>query len=67
MLDFSEFKDLLHSYSLLKLERFQEDYAVKHSMLGKLPSSGLLNKRRQISNFPKNPRNSSAAPPSHNP
>jgi hypothetical protein len=36
ILDFSEFKDLLHSYSPSKLARFQEDYALKHSMLGKL-------------------------------
>jgi chromosome segregation ATPase len=35
-LDFSEFKDLLHSYSPSKLEHFQEDYALKHSMLGKV-------------------------------
>jgi small-conductance mechanosensitive channel len=35
-LDFSEFKDLLHSYSPSKLARFQEDYALKHSMLGKV-------------------------------
>jgi hypothetical protein len=36
ILDFSEFKDLLHSYSLSKLARFQEDYALKHSMLGRV-------------------------------
>jgi hypothetical protein len=36
ILDFSEFKDLLHSYSPSKLARFQEDYALKHSMLGKV-------------------------------
>jgi hypothetical protein len=35
-LDFSEFKDLLHFYSPSKLARFQEDYALKHSMLGKV-------------------------------
>jgi DNA repair exonuclease SbcCD ATPase subunit len=35
-LDFSEFKDLLHSYSPSKLECFQEDYTLKHSMLGKV-------------------------------
>jgi myosin heavy subunit len=36
ILDFSEFKDLLHSYSPSKLALFQEDYALKHSMLGKV-------------------------------
>jgi hypothetical protein len=36
ILDFSEFKDLLHSYSPSKLAYFQEDYALKHSMLGKV-------------------------------
>jgi hypothetical protein len=36
ILNFSEFKDLLHSYSPSKLARFQEDYALKHSMLGKV-------------------------------
>jgi hypothetical protein len=35
-LDFSEFKVLLHSYSPSKLARFQEDYALKHFMLGKV-------------------------------
>jgi hypothetical protein len=35
-LDFSEFKDLIHSYSPSKLARFQEDYALKHFMLGKV-------------------------------
>jgi hypothetical protein len=34
--NFSEFKDLLRSYSLSKLARFQEDYTLKHSMLGKV-------------------------------
>jgi hypothetical protein len=34
--NFSEFKDLLRSYSPSKLARFQEDYALKHSMLGKV-------------------------------
>jgi Rad3-related DNA helicase len=34
--NFSEFKDLLHSYSPSKLAPFQEDYALKHSMLGKV-------------------------------
>jgi hypothetical protein len=33
---FSEFKDLLRSYPPSKLARFQEDYALKHSMLGKV-------------------------------
>jgi chromosome segregation ATPase len=36
ILDFSKFKDLLHYYSSSKLARFQEDYALKHSMLGKV-------------------------------
>jgi hypothetical protein len=36
LLNFSEFKDLLHSYSPSKLARFQEDYALKYSMLGKV-------------------------------
>jgi hypothetical protein len=36
ILDFSEFKDLLHSYSPSKLARFQEDYTLKHSMLGRV-------------------------------
>jgi small-conductance mechanosensitive channel len=35
-LDFLDVKDLLHSYSPSKLARFQEDYALKHSMLGKV-------------------------------
>jgi DNA repair exonuclease SbcCD ATPase subunit len=34
--NFSEFKDLLRSYPPSKLARFQEDYALKHSMLGKV-------------------------------
>jgi hypothetical protein len=34
--NFLEFKDLLHSYSPSKLARFQEDYALKHSMIGKV-------------------------------
>jgi hypothetical protein len=34
--NFSEFKDLLHSYSPSKLARFQEDYTLKYSMLGKV-------------------------------
>jgi chromosome segregation ATPase len=34
--NFSEFKDLLHSHSPSKLARFQKDYALKHSMLGKV-------------------------------
>jgi hypothetical protein len=35
ILNFSEFKDLLHSYPPSKLARFQEDYALKHSKMNK--------------------------------
>jgi hypothetical protein len=35
-MNLSEFKHLLRSYSPSKLARFQEDYALKHSMLGKV-------------------------------
>jgi chromosome segregation ATPase len=36
LLNFSEFKNLLHSYSPSKLARFHEDYTLKYSMLGKV-------------------------------
>jgi hypothetical protein len=42
ILDFSEFKDLLHSYSPSKLACFQEDYALKHSMLGRVAVERLV-------------------------
>jgi small-conductance mechanosensitive channel len=35
-LNFSEFKDLLHSYTPSKLARFHEGYTLKYSMLGKV-------------------------------
>jgi type IV secretory pathway VirJ component len=46
ILDFSEFKDLLHSYSPSKLARFQEVYALKHSMLGKVAVKRLVEQEK---------------------
>jgi DNA repair exonuclease SbcCD ATPase subunit len=46
ILDFLEFKDLLHSYSPSKLARFQEDYALKHSMLGKVAVERLVEQEK---------------------
>jgi small-conductance mechanosensitive channel len=46
ILGFSEFKDLLHSYSPSKLARFQEDYALKHSMLGKVAVERLVEQEK---------------------
>jgi hypothetical protein len=46
-LNFSEFKDLLHSYSPSKLARFHEDYTLKYSMLGKV-SIERLSKQEKI-------------------
>jgi myosin heavy subunit len=56
ILDLSEFKDLLHSYSPSKLARFQEDYALKHSMLGKVAVERLAEQEKankQLSQKPK--------------
>jgi chromosome segregation ATPase len=46
ILDFSEFMDLLHSYSPSKIARFQEDYALKHSMLGKVAVERLVEQEK---------------------
>jgi hypothetical protein len=46
ILNFSEFKDLLHSYSPSKLARFQEDYALKYSMLGKVAVERLVEQEK---------------------
>jgi hypothetical protein len=45
-LDFSEFKDPLHSYSPSKLARFQEDYALKQSILGKVAVERLVEQEK---------------------
>jgi type IV secretory pathway VirJ component len=45
-LNFSEFKDLLHSYSPSNLARFQEDYALKHSILGKVAVERLVEQEK---------------------
>jgi predicted RNase H-like nuclease (RuvC/YqgF family) len=43
---FSEFKDLLRSYPPSKLARFQEDYALKYSMLGKVAVERLVDQEK---------------------
>jgi hypothetical protein len=43
---FSEFKDLLRSYPPSKLARFQEDYALKSSMLGKVAVERLVDQEK---------------------
>jgi hypothetical protein len=44
--NFSEFKDLLRSYPPSKLVRFQEDYALKYSMLGKVAVERLVDQEK---------------------
>jgi predicted metallo-beta-lactamase superfamily hydrolase len=39
---FSEFKDLLRSYPPSRLAKYQEDYALKSSMLGKIAVERLI-------------------------
>jgi hypothetical protein len=43
---FSEFKNLLRSYPPSKLARFQEDYALKYSMLGKVAVERLVDQEK---------------------
>jgi Rad3-related DNA helicase len=44
--NFSEFKDLLRSYPPSKLAKFQEDYALKSSMLGKVAAERLIDQEK---------------------
>jgi DNA repair exonuclease SbcCD ATPase subunit len=44
--NFSEFKDLLRSYPSSKLARFQEDYTLKYSMLGKVAVERLVDQEK---------------------
>jgi hypothetical protein len=43
---FSEFKDLLRLYPPSKLAKFQEDYALKSSMLGKVATERLIDQEK---------------------
>jgi hypothetical protein len=46
MWNFPEFKDLLHSYPPSKLAKFQEDYSLKPSMLGKVAAERLIDQEK---------------------
>jgi hypothetical protein len=43
---FSEFKDLLRSYPPSRLAKYQEDYALKSSMLGKIVAERLIEQEK---------------------
>jgi hypothetical protein len=66
ILDFSEFKNLLHSYSPSKLARFQEDYALKHSMLGKVAVERLAEQEKANKRLSQESKELKRASPSHN-
>jgi ABC-type uncharacterized transport system ATPase subunit len=44
--NFSEFKNFLRSYPPSKLAKFQEDYALKSSMLGKVATEQLIGQEK---------------------
>jgi hypothetical protein len=44
--DFSEFEDLLRSYSASKIANYQKDYALKASMLGRISSERLIEQEK---------------------
>jgi hypothetical protein len=44
--NFSEFKNHLHLYPPTKLTKFQEDYALKSSMLGKVAAERLIDQEK---------------------
>jgi hypothetical protein len=46
IMDFSEFKDLLRSYLPSRLAKYQEDYALKSSMLGKIAVERLIEQEK---------------------
>jgi hypothetical protein len=45
-MDFLEFKDLLRSYPPSRLVKYQEDYALKSSMLGKIAAERLIEEEK---------------------
>jgi hypothetical protein len=44
--DFSEFEDLLRSYSASKIANYQKDYALKASMLRRISSERLIEQEK---------------------
>jgi hypothetical protein len=46
IMDFSEFKNLLRSYPPSRLAKYQEDYALKSSMLGKIAVERLIEQEK---------------------
>jgi hypothetical protein len=46
--DFSEFEDLLRSYSASKITNYQKDYALKAFMLGRIASERLIEQEKAI-------------------
>jgi hypothetical protein len=43
---FSEFEDLLRSYPPSKIAKYQQDYALKSSLLGKIASERLVEQEK---------------------